>query len=92
MTDAQGEQGSHGVVQDGAVGAVELSDSSQGEGKRHILEEILVAAIFEEQWVDVGVIDGFGILSLQFVAHELLVLDALIHDTITEEEQVGGER
>lgn len=91
MTDAQSEQRGQGVVQDGAISTVELSDGSQGEGKRHVLEEILMAAILEEQRVHVGIIGAFGVVRLQLVAHELLVLDALVHDTVAEEEQVGRE-
>lgn len=48
VANAQSEQGGEGVVQDGAVGAVELGDGSQGEGQRHVLEEVLVAAILDE--------------------------------------------
>ncbi|KAL8644639.1 MAG: hypothetical protein Q9210_007149 [Variospora velana] len=87
MSDTYGKKKTHGVVQIGAIAAIELSDSRQDEGVRNVLEEVHVAATVEEEWVRVFEVPGIIFVRLQLAAYPLLVFDALVDDAIAEKEQ-----
>ena len=81
MDDSEHEQGSHGVIQDLPIRAVQLGDSHQGEAKRHALDEVVVSAGVEEQGVRLVVRSRFRGVDIS-VAYVLLRLDSTIHDAI----------
>lgn len=92
MSDTYSKKNTHGVVQIGAIAAIELSDGRQDEGVRNVLEEVHVAATIEEEWVRSIGISGIVFVRLQLAAYPLLVFDALVDDAIAEKEQVGCKR
>ena len=81
MQDAKRKESAHGIIDDLTVGAVELSDSSEREGERNVLEKVGVSACIE---VEVT-------FFLRIIAKVFLVLDAVVDHPVGEEDQVGGE-
>lgn len=92
MADAYRKENSHYGVQDGAVSPIELSNGYKDEGVRNVLEEIHVAAAFQEERVRALMVAAVVLLAADLAANPLLVLDALVHDAVAEQEEVGGER
>ena len=68
MQDAKRKESAHGIIDDLTVGAVELSDSSEREGERNVLEKVGVSACIE---VEVT-------FFLRIIAKVFLVLDAVV--------------
>lgn len=92
MSDAQGEEGGHGVIENSAIGAVELGDGGQQEGEGYIFEEVHVGANIEVERVWIVRVAGLAaVVAIELVTNPLLILDALVDDTVHEDEEVAGE-
>lgn len=93
MDDPQREQGGEGVVEDGPAAAVEFGDGGDEEGEGDGFDEIPVATGGQGQGVYSIFWRGGGFLGRAFdgVADVGFVLDALPHNTVGEDEEVGGE-
>ena len=92
VSDSGSEESDHGIIEIGAVGAIQLSESSQEKGKRHILKEIDVGANVQVKRIRIlGVARLAGVALVELIADPLLVFDALIDDAVREEEKVAGE-
>ena len=82
MQDPEHEERTHGIVDDPAIGTIELGDSGECEAKRHVFEEVGVCSGVE---MEVAV-------SLGVIAEILVFLDAIVDHAIGEVDEVGGER
>ncbi|KAI4151989.1 MAG: hypothetical protein L6R39_001932 [Caloplaca ligustica] len=84
VSDAQGEEDGHGVVQNSAIPTIKLGDGRQDKGVRDGLKELHVAATLEEEGIRVLMVAGIVLLTSELVTDPLLVLDALVDNAITQ--------
>ena len=90
MDESGHEQSSHCVIQDLTIGAIELRDRRENEGKRNVFKEVLVCAVVKKQWVGV-VIGGGCLVGLVAVANEFVLLETAVHNTVGKVDEVGSE-
>lgn len=90
MQNPQHKQHRHRIIQRLPIPAIELGNGRQREGQRHALEEIVVRAAVEQEWVWVVVRSG-RVRGGVPVSDVFLFLDPAVDDAVGEVDEVGGE-